>query len=138
LKEVTSEAGKGSRCFYRICSNIREGIRSSDLTEMQKEYLSKLYEEFAGNEFGVEDMAKLMQTCGASAQFHLSNFPERGILNLHKRPGKANLYIFAVTSEDHPECFTQTCGPMEPSEKEKNISEMALAVASTTGLTATA
>lgn len=138
LKEVTSEAGKGSRCFYRICSNIREGIRSSNLTEMQKEYLSKLYEEFAGNEFGVEDMAKLMQTCGASAQFHLSNFTERGILNLHKRPGKANLYIFAVTSEDHPECFTQTCGPMEPSEKEKNISEMALAVASTTGLTATA
>ena len=135
---MTSEAGNGSHCLYRICNGIREGVRSEDLTGTQKEYLRKLYDEFARNEFSVDDMARLMRTCGASAQFHLSNFTERGILNLHKRPGKANLYIFAVTSEDHPECFTQTCGPMEPSEKEKNISDMALAVASTTGLTATA
>ncbi len=138
MKRVTAEAGNGSRFLYYICNSIQDNIRSNDLTDTQKEYLSRLYNEFAGNEFSVDDMARLMQTCGASAQFHLSNFTERGILNLHKRPGKANLYIFAVTSEDHPECFTQTCGPMEPSEKEKNKSEMAIAVASTTGLTATA
>ena len=97
-----------------------------------------LYEEFAENEFSVDDMARLMQTRGATAQFHLSNFAERGILNIHKRPGKAHMYIFAVTSEDHPECFAQIAGPMEVTETEKKQSEMAMAVASTANLTATA
>ena len=105
---------------------------------MQKEYLSMLYEEFAENEFSVDDMARLMQTGGASAQFHLNNFAERGILNIHRRPGKAHMYIFAVTSEDHPECFAQIAGPIEPSEVEKQKSETAMAVASTADLTATA
>ena len=90
IKKVTAESGKGSHCVYRICSSIQKGIRSSDLTEMQKEYLSMLYEEFAENEFSVDDMARLMQTRGATAQFHLSNFAERGSLNIHKRPGKAH------------------------------------------------
>ncbi len=138
MKKAVSEAGNGSHCSYQICNRPQESIRSGNLTGMQKEYLSRLYDEFAGNEFGVEDMARLMQTGGASAQFHLNNFAERGILNIHKRPGKAHMYIFAVTSEDHPECFAQIAGPMEPSEVEKRKSEMAMAVASTTDLTATA
>ena len=138
IKKVTAESGKGSHCVYQICGSIQEGIRSSDLTEMQKEYLSMLYEEFAENEFSVDDMARLMQTRGATAQFHLSNFAERGILNIHKRPGKAHMYIFAVTSEDHPECFAQIAGPMEVTEMEKKQGEMAMAVASTADLTATA
>ena len=138
IKKVTAESGKGSHCVYQICGSIQEGIRSSDLTEMQKEYLSMLYEEFAENEFSVDDMARLMQTRGATAQFHLSNFAERGILNIHKRPGKAHMYIFAVTSEDHPECFAQIAGPMEVTETEKKQGEMAMAVASTANLTATA
>ena len=138
IKKVTAESGKGSHCVYRICKSIQKGIRSSDLTEMQKEYLSMLYEEFAENEFSVDDMARLMQTRGATAQFHLSNFAERGILNIHKRPGKAHMYIFAVTSADHPECFAQIAGPIEPTETEKQQSEMAMAVASTANLTATA
>ena len=137
-KKVISEAGNGSHCTYRICNRPQESIRSNDLTGMQKEYLSRLYEEFAENEFSVEDMARLMQTGGASAQFHLNNFAERGILNIHRRPGKAHMYIFAVTSEDHPECFAQIAGPMEPSEAEKKKSEKAMAVASTADLTATA
>ena len=83
-------------------------------------------------------MARLMQTGGASAQFHLSNFTERGILNIHKRPGKANLYIIAVTSEEHPERFTQIAGPMEPPEAEKQKSEMEMAAAGTVDLSATA
>ncbi len=138
IKKVTSVSGMGSHCIYRISNGVQEGIRSKDLTEMQKEYLSKLYDEFAENEFSVEDMAQLMQTGGASAQFHLNNFAERGILNIHKRPGKAHMYIFAVTSEDHPECFAQIAGPMEPSEAEKKQSETAMALASTADLTATA
>ena len=138
MKKVTSEAGNGSHCLYRICNGIREGVRSEDLTGTQKEYLSKLYDEFAGNEFSVEDMARVVQTGGASAQFHLSNFAERGILSIHRRPGKAHLYIFAVTSEDHPECFAQIAGPMVPSEAAKQKSEMAMAVASTADLNATA
>ena len=137
-KKVISEAGNGSHCTYQICNRPQESIRSNDLTGMQKEYLSRLYEEFAENEFSVEDMARLMQTGGASAQFHLNNFAERGILNIHRRPGKAHLYIFAVTSEDHPECFAQIAGPIEPSEVEKQKSETAMAVASTADLTATA
>ena len=137
-KKVISEAGNGSHCTYQICNRPQESIRSNDLTGMQKEYLSRLYEEFAENEFSVEDMARLMQTGGASAQFHLNNFAERGILNIHRRPGKAHMYIFAVTSEDHPECFAQIAGPMEPSEVEKQKSETAMAVASTADLTATA
>jgi predicted transcriptional regulator len=137
-KKVISEAGNGSHCTYQICNRPQESIRSENLTGMQKEYLSRLYEEFAENEFSVEDMARLMQTGGASAQFHLNNFAERGILNIHRRPGKAHMYIFAVTSEDHPECFAQIAGPIEPSEVEKQKSETAMAVASTAGLTATA
>ena len=137
-KKVLSEAGNGSHCIYQICNRPQESIRSDNLTGMQKEYLSKLYDEFAGNEFSVEDMARVMQTGGASAQFHLNNFAERGILNIHRRPGKAHLYIFAVTSEDHPECFAQIAGPMEPSETEKNKSEMAMAVTSAESLNATA
>jgi predicted transcriptional regulator len=137
-KKVISEAGNGSHCTYQICNRPQESIRSENLTGMQKEYLSRLYEEFAENEFSVEDMARLMQTGGASAQFHLNNFAERGILNIHRRPGKAHMYIFAVTSEDHPECFAQIAGPIEPSEVEKQKSETAMAVASTADLTATA
>ena len=137
-KKVISEAGNGSHCIYEISNRPQESIRSENLTEMQKEYLSRLYEEFSENEFSVEDMARLMQTGGASAQFHLNNFTERGILNIHRRPGKAHMYIFAVTTEDHPECFAQIAGPMEPSETEKRKSEMAMAVAGTVGNTATA
>ena len=48
------------------------------------------------------------------------------------------MYIFAVTSEDHPECFAQIAGPMEVTETEKKQGEMAMAVASTANLTATA
>ena len=114
-KKVISEAGNGSHCTYQICNRPQESIRSNDLTGMQKEYLSRLYEEF-----------------------HLNNFAERGILNIHRRPGKAHMYIFAVTSEDHPECFAQIAGPIEPSEVEKQKSETAMAVASTADLTATA
>ena len=137
-KKVISEVGNGSHCIFHICNRPQENIRSENLTEIQKEYLSKLYEEFSKNEFSVEDMARLMQTGGASAQFHLNNFAERGILNIHRRPGKAHLYIFAVTTEDHPECFAQVAGPMEPSETEKKKSEMVMAVADTADLTATA
>jgi Fic family protein len=137
-KKAVSEAGSGSHCSYQICNRPQESIRSENLTGMQKEYLSRLYEEFAENEFSVEDMARLMQTGGASAQFHLNNFAERGILNIHRRPGKAHLYIFAVTSEDHPECFAQIAGPMEVTEMEKKQGEVAMAVASTANLTATA
>ncbi len=43
-----------------------------------------------------------------------------------------------LTSEDHPECFAQIAGPMEVTETEKKQSEMAMAVASTANLTATA
>ena len=128
----------GTQYAYRICTKVHEGIRSNDLTDVQKEYLSKLYEEFAGNKFSVDDMVRLLQTCGASAHFHLSNFTERGILNQLKRPGKASQYIFAVTSEDHPECFVQISGPIEPTEKEKRKSETAMSLASTTDLTASA
>ena len=137
-KHMVAKIGKGTKCFYRICTTIQQGIRTDDLTDMQKEYLSKLYDEFSENEFSVEDTAKLIQTGGASAQFHLSNFAERGILNLHKRPGKASLYIFAVTSKDHPECFAQINGPIEASTEENNRSEIAMAAASAAGLTATA
>ena len=137
-KTVISEAGNGSCCSYQICNRPQESIRSGDLTVTQKEYLSRLYDEFAGTEFSVDDMARLMQTGGASAQFHLNNFTERGILNIHRRPGKAHLYIFAVTSEDHPECFAQIVGPMEPSEAEKRKSETAMAAASMADLSATA
>jgi hypothetical protein len=137
-KTVISEAGNGSCCSYQICNRPQESIRSGDLTVTQKEYLSRLYDEFAGTEFSVDDMARLMQTGGASAQFHLNNFTERGILNIHRRPGKAHLYIFAVTSEDHPECFAQIAGPMEPSEAEKRKSETAMAAAGAADLSATA
>ena len=137
-KTVISEAGNGSCCSYQICNRPQESIRSGDLTVTQKEYLSRLYDEFAENEFSVEDMVRLMQTGGASAQFHLNNFAERGILNIHRRPGKAHLYIFAVTSEDHPECFAKIAGPMEVTEMEKKQGEVAMAVASTANLTATA
>ena len=137
-KKAVSEAGNGSHCSYQICNRPQESIRSENLTGMQKEYLSKLYEEFAGTEFSVDNMARLMQTGGASAQFHLNNFTERGILIIHRRPGKAHLYIFAVTSEDHPECFAQIAGPMEPSEAEKRKSETAMAAASMADLSATA
>ncbi len=134
MKKVTAESGNGSHCFYQISSGVQESIRSSDLTETQKEYLSILYDEFAGNEFSVEDMSKLIQAGGASCHFHLSNFTERGILNQHKRPGKASLYIFAVTSEEHPECFSQTDGPIEQSEKKEKESDTAMAIASVENL----
>jgi hypothetical protein len=43
-----------------------------------------------------------------------------------------------LTSEDHPECFAQIAGPMEPSEAEKRRSETAMAAAGTADLSATA
>ena len=137
-KHIIGNSGNGTKCFYRVCEMIHEGIRSDDLTEMQKGYLSMLYDEFSGNEFSVDDMARLMQTGTATAQFHLSNFTERGILTMKRHPGKRSKYIFAISSQEHPECFTQTNGPIEATEKEKDRSEMAMKAAKTIDLTATA
>ena len=74
----------------------------------------------------------------SSAQFHLHNFTERGILTMRRQPGKKNKYIFAVSSREHPECFTQAYGPIEPSEKEKDRSEMAMKAARAIDLSETA
>ena len=137
-KNVNADASIGSHCTYQICSKPQETIRSENLTGLQKLYLSRLYEQFAKNEFSIEDTATLMQTGSTSALFHLTNFAERGILNIHKRPGKPHLYIFAVTSEDHPECFAQIADPLESSELENHSGNIAMAVAVTPGLIATA
>ena len=49
-----------------------------------------------------EESAEILGQCGAASFFHLNNFIERGILTVSRTAGKANRYIFAVTSEDHP------------------------------------
>ena len=138
-KHVVGKGRDGVQYVYKICKMIHKGIRSDDLTEMQKGYLSILYDEFAENEFSVDDMTRLMQIGSASsAQFHLHNFTERGILTMRRQPGKKNKYIFAVSSREHPECFTQAYGPIEPSEKEKDRSEMAMKAARAIDLSETA
>lgn len=129
--------GNGNCCFYKICNSVMNNTRSNNLTGTQKEYLSRLYEAYGENEFGVEDMTRIIETGKSSARFHLHNFAERGILSLHKYAGKVK-YVFAVTAEDHPECFIQKHGPMKASDAEKNKSEAAMRIAETTGLSAIA
>ena len=138
-KHIIGKGRDGVQYVYKICKMIHKGIRSDDLTEMQREYLSMLYDEFAGNEFSVDDMTRLMQIGSASsAQFHLHNFTERGILAMRRQPGKKNKYIFAISSREHPECFIQAYGPIEASEKEKDRSEIAMKAASAIAIDLTA
>ena len=55
--------------------------------------------------------------------FHLKNFAERGILETIREPGKANRYVFAVSSEEHPECFRQVAGPLPTSQQQEQDAE---------------
>lgn len=131
-------SGAGNPCVYALCMNPKAGVRDENLTETQKEYLTMLYNSFGNNEFSAEESAEILGQCGAASFFHLNNFIERGILTVSRTAGKANRYIFAVTSEDHPECFTQIKGPVASSKEEKQKSEATMAIAGTNNLTAIA
>ena len=127
--------GTGIKHGYSICTNPEENVRNENLTDMQKEYLTMLYDSFREKEFSVEDCARLLGQSGSAVYFHLNNFMERGILAVNRTTGSASKYLFAVTSEDHPECFRQVGNPMETSKEEGQKSEAAMAIAGSKVLT---
>ena len=49
----------GNQCFYTINMNISPGIRTDDLTDMQKLHLTSLFKEFHGKSFTIEDAAQV-------------------------------------------------------------------------------
>ena len=82
-----------------------------------------MYGQFGQKEFCAEDCSKLLHTDDSTMYFHLKNFAERGILETIREPGKATRYVFAVSSEEHPECFRQVAGPLPPSQQQEQDAE---------------
>lgn len=101
-----STASGSNLCFYTISEKLPETIRSEDLTDMQKDYLTRIYSKYPDRDFTVIDIAELLNIKASSANFHLMNFAERDILVLNRQPGRAHQLRFAVNPKDHPECFT--------------------------------
>ena len=104
LIRKTSNLDSG-KCIYAICDHIRMGARINDLTLTQKQYLARLYEHFADNEFTVEECAAAMGQQGSSAYFNLKNFTEREIIMQTGKTNQAIRYVLRITPESHPECF---------------------------------
>ena len=94
-----------NQCYYTINTKLPDKVRTDDLTDIQKEYLTRIYRKYHDSDFTVEDIARLLGVKASSANFHLMNFAEREILFLKRQPGKAHRLGFAVTPENHPECF---------------------------------
>lgn len=111
------------RCIYRLNRERPADVRSDALTSKQKQYLATMYGQFGQKEFCAEDCSKLLHTDDSTMYFHLKNFAERGILETIREPGKANRYVFAVSSEEHPECFRQVAGPLPPSQQQEQDAE---------------
>ena len=102
-------AGKGgNHCIYELCQNIEPDIRADSLTLSQRKNLTDMFAEFHGRQFSVEECGKLLGISNPTAAFHLKNFAERGLLEEHRRPGKAYNYSFRVKPDENPECFVVT------------------------------
>ena len=97
----------GNQCFYTINMNISAGVRTNDLTNVQKLNMTKMYVKFNNKTFTVDDAAKELGITPSSANFHLMNFVERGMLTTEREPGGPHHLQFAVTPSEHPECFNK-------------------------------
>jgi len=97
----------GNQCFYTINMNISAGVRTNDLTNVQKLNMTKMYVKFNDKTFTVDDAAKELGITPSSANFHLMNFVERGMLTTEREPGGPHHLQFAVTPSEHPECFNK-------------------------------
>ena len=104
IRPIAAKKG-GNQCIYELNMTMPEKIRTDELTELQKSCMTKLYDRFARKPFTVEKAARVLETKGSSASFHLTNLAERGILNTDGIPGHPMSYTFAVTPKEHPECF---------------------------------
>lgn len=114
IKQFAAPKG-GIQHIYEINMTMPDDIRTEELTDLQKSCLTKLYYRMFSKPFTVERAAKILESKGSSASFHLTNFTERGILEAEGIPGRPLSYTFKTTPKDHPECFlkgerTQTIG----------------------------
>ena len=96
------------RCIYSICSKRSEKIHADDLTQTQKNRLSRLYEAFKTKEFTAEDCAGILGNTDSAARTHLNAFCVRGILRVQQHQGKASTFSFVTTPAKNPECFEAT------------------------------
>ena len=103
-RHAASDKG-GNHYIYIINMTMPGEIRTEELTDLQRSCLTKLYDRFSKKAFTVEKAARVLDTKGSSASFHLTNLTERGILNAHGSPGSPLEYTVAVTPREHPECF---------------------------------
>ncbi len=101
------------------------------LTLVQRRNLTDLYDAFRKKRFTVEECARVIRVSGATAAFHLKNFSERGLLEEHRRSGRAFYYSFKVNPNANPECFAQA-------ERPGQISRNAMSNAILGGLAAAA
>ena len=95
----------GNQFIYTLNMTMPEKIRTEELTDLQRSCLTRLYNRVIKKPFTVEKAARILETKGSSASFHLTNFAERGILSIDREPGGPMEYTFAVTPKEHPECF---------------------------------
>ena len=109
----------GEPCIYSLCLDDGERTRATDLTENQKDLVSKVFQAFGKEKFTVEKVAKLVGISISKAHFHLETLVQCGIVSLQQKPGSRNLYTLMVTPETYPECFLehnegkQPCQPQQ-------------------------
>ena len=77
------------------------------LQKLVRDGFNKMYVKFTDKTFTVEDAAKELGITPSSANFHLMNFVERGMLTTEREPGGPHHLQFAVTPSEHPECFNK-------------------------------
>ena len=100
---------------HLLATTVAMGInvRCSDLTRLQQKLLGKLYSCFRKKEFTIREAARGIGCNESSLDFHLYNFAERGIMEIHehsKYPNRAQGYSFMVFPKDHPQCFRMDAG----------------------------
>ena len=104
----------GTLCFYLINAEPQTEISLNNIIPRNREYITRLFNEFGIEPFSVEQCAELLGITSSSAYFNLSNFKECGVMECQLNPGKANSYRFKITPDDHPECFETTSPANKP------------------------
>ena len=101
---------------YKICQELETQVRSNNLTQTQKQYLSRLYQRFGDKEFSLAEMSDYLQIKTNTLQFHILNFAQRGLFK-ERKYRKEFLYHFAIFPDTNPECFV-SIDSVDPPTKE--------------------
>lgn len=103
---LIQRSGTGvARTRCRICFQPPLGIRSNDLSQQQKELITKIYDACGKNGFRLTEIAEQLNISSKTVSYHIGNLRERGILAAEHLNRNSFDYALRVTPGSHPECF---------------------------------